>query len=101
MAPSRDLEGLPPSLAKERTELAWTRTVIAFAAVGGAILKANIAAGLTVIALALLIWGVVRAPGRRRRRVTRRQPRDTASRAGSTGDPRTASLPPRTRFSRD
>jgi uncharacterized membrane protein YidH (DUF202 family) len=64
MAPSRDLEGLPPSLAKERTELAWTRTVIAFAAVGGAILKANIAAGLTVIALALLIWGVGRAlPG--------------------------------------
>jgi hypothetical protein len=76
MAPPRDLEGLPPGLARERTELAWSRTVIAFAAVGGAILKTSIAAGLTVIALGVLIGGVARilpgpgtsgaAPGRLR-----------------------------------
>jgi uncharacterized membrane protein YidH (DUF202 family) len=66
MAPPRDLEGLPPGLAKERTELAWSRTVFAFAAMGGVILKTSIAAGLTVITLGVLIWGVGRllpAPG--------------------------------------
>jgi uncharacterized membrane protein YidH (DUF202 family) len=60
MAPPRDLEGLPPGLARERTALAWNRTVIAFAALGGVILKTSIAAGLTVIALGVLIWGVGR-----------------------------------------
>ena len=59
-APPRDLEGLPPGLARERTSLAWSRTVIAFAAVGGAILKTSITAGVIVIALGVLIWGLVR-----------------------------------------
>jgi uncharacterized membrane protein YidH (DUF202 family) len=58
--PPRDLDGLPPGLAKERTDLAWSRTVIAFAAVGGAMLKTSIAAGLTVIVLGVLIWGILR-----------------------------------------
>lgn len=51
-----DLEDLAPGLARERTELAWTRTAIAFAAVGGVILKTSIAAGLTVVATSILIW---------------------------------------------
>ena len=51
-----DLEDLAPGLARERTELAWTRTAIAFAAVGGVILKSSIAAGLTVVAMSILIW---------------------------------------------
>ena len=51
-----DLEELAPGLARERTELAWTRTAIAFAAVGGVILKTSIAAGLTVVAMSVLIW---------------------------------------------
>jgi uncharacterized membrane protein YidH (DUF202 family) len=49
-----------PGQARARTELAWSRTAIAFAAVGGAILKTNVAAGLTVLAMSLLIWLVRR-----------------------------------------
>lgn len=51
---------LNPGLARERTHLAWTRTAISFAAVGGAILRTNITAGLTVLALSLLVWGLRR-----------------------------------------
>jgi uncharacterized membrane protein YidH (DUF202 family) len=60
MALPDDVEDLDPGLARERTELAWIRTAIAFAAVGGAILKTSVAAGLTVIALSTLIWGLPR-----------------------------------------
>ncbi len=56
MAPPDDPEEIHPGLAEERTELAWTRTAISFAAVGGAILKSNIAAGLIVVAISPLIW---------------------------------------------
>jgi uncharacterized membrane protein YidH (DUF202 family) len=45
-----------PGLAAERTELAWTRTAISFAAVGGALLKNHSPAGIGVLALSLLIW---------------------------------------------
>lgn len=56
MTPSDDPEDVDPSLTRERTRLAWTRTAIAFAAVGGAVLKTNIAAGAIVLTLAPLIW---------------------------------------------
>jgi hypothetical protein len=49
-----------PGLARERTRLAWSRTVIAFAAVGGALLKTDIAAGAIVVAMAVLLWVLVR-----------------------------------------
>jgi uncharacterized membrane protein YidH (DUF202 family) len=55
-----------PGLARERTDLAWTRTAIAFAATGAAILKNHLAAGLVVLGLAVVIWGLRRmlpAPG--------------------------------------
>jgi uncharacterized membrane protein YidH (DUF202 family) len=45
-----------PGLAGERTRLAWTRTAIAFAAVGAAILKSRVAAGVAVIALGGVVW---------------------------------------------
>jgi uncharacterized membrane protein YidH (DUF202 family) len=60
MAPPDDPEEIHPGLARERTELAWTRTAIAFAAVGGAILKSNLAAGLIVVAISPLIWWLSR-----------------------------------------
>ncbi|HBW19050.1 MAG: DUF202 domain-containing protein [Streptosporangiaceae bacterium] len=60
MKPPEDLEDLDPGQARERTGLAWTRTAIGFAAVGGAILKTSIAAGLAVLALSLVIWGLSR-----------------------------------------
>ena len=56
MAHSDDPEDVDPHQARERTKLAWTRTAIAFAAVGGAVLKTNIIAGAVVLALAPLIW---------------------------------------------
>jgi uncharacterized membrane protein YidH (DUF202 family) len=37
--PADDIEYAGPGLARERTELAWTRTAIAFAALGAAILR--------------------------------------------------------------
>jgi uncharacterized membrane protein YidH (DUF202 family) len=52
---SDDWEDVDPGLARRRTQLAWVRTAIAFAAVGGAVLKTNIAAGATVLALAPVI----------------------------------------------
>ena len=55
---------MPPSLARERTQLAWSRTVVAFAAVGGALLKDNVAAGLTVVGMGVLIWLLCRVFGR-------------------------------------
>jgi uncharacterized membrane protein YidH (DUF202 family) len=43
-------------LAQERTSLAWTRTAIAFAALGGVVLKKNVVTGLIIVALAPVIW---------------------------------------------
>ena len=52
LAPARAAEDFDPGLARERTRLAWTRTAIAFAAVGAALLKSHLVAGLTVLGLA-------------------------------------------------
>jgi uncharacterized membrane protein YidH (DUF202 family) len=43
-----------------RTRLAWTRTAVAFAAIGGAMLKLSPVAGLVVLVLSLPIWAVAR-----------------------------------------
>lgn len=45
-----------PGLARERTALAWTRTALSFAAVGGVVLKREIIAGLILLALAPAIY---------------------------------------------
>jgi uncharacterized membrane protein YidH (DUF202 family) len=52
----REPEELAPGLARERTSLAWTRTAIAFAALGGAVLKVNVVTGLIILAIAPLVW---------------------------------------------
>jgi uncharacterized membrane protein YidH (DUF202 family) len=49
-----------PGLSRERTDLAWTRTAIAFAATGAAVLKNHLIAGLIVLSLGLVTWGVSR-----------------------------------------
>jgi hypothetical protein len=36
--------------------MAWTRTAMAFAAVGGAILKRNVPIGVAVLAMSPLVW---------------------------------------------
>jgi uncharacterized membrane protein YidH (DUF202 family) len=43
-------------LAYERTVLAWTRTALSFAAVGGVIVKTHVVTGLVVVALAPVVW---------------------------------------------
>jgi uncharacterized membrane protein YidH (DUF202 family) len=53
-------------LARERTSLSWTRTAISFAALGGTVLKENLATGLIILAVAPVVWQlgrVSRGPG--------------------------------------
>jgi uncharacterized membrane protein YidH (DUF202 family) len=56
MIPHEDMEDPDPGLARQRTELAWTRTAISFAAVGGFVLKSHPYAGIPIVALGALIW---------------------------------------------
>ena len=59
-----EIEHRDPGLAGERTSLAWTRTALSVAAVGGAILKRDIAVGVAVLATSPLIWALGRLPDR-------------------------------------
>jgi uncharacterized membrane protein YidH (DUF202 family) len=61
--PGDDPEERDPGLAHERTSLAWTRTALSFAAVGGVVLKANVATGLIILAIAPVIWRLGRVAG--------------------------------------
>jgi uncharacterized membrane protein YidH (DUF202 family) len=67
-ADSDDLEERDPGLAAERTSLAWTRTAISFAALGGVVLKVSVATGVVILLLAPAVWRLGRlrgpAPGR-------------------------------------
>lgn len=66
MTPGPDIEERDPGLARERTTLAWTRTAISVAALGGAMLKTNPPAGVVVLAMSALVWGIGRPPRRGR-----------------------------------
>ena len=61
--PADDIEYADPGLAREWTELAWTRTAIAFAALGAAILKFRPVIGLPVLVLSAVVWRLGRLPG--------------------------------------
>jgi len=56
MTPADDIEDTDPGLARQRTELAWARTAISFAALGGVILKNHPYEGIPVLILSALIW---------------------------------------------
>ena len=60
-----------PGLARARTGLAWLRTAIAFAAIGGVILKRDVPAGLVVLVLAGVVWVTGRLAGSAGRILTR------------------------------
>ena len=74
--PGQDAPGPPgqddqrdPGLAHERTALAWTRTAISFAAVGGVVLKRAVAPGLILLALAPAIYLLGRLAYRRQEKL--------------------------------
>jgi len=54
--PGDDPEERDPGLARERTSLAWLRTALSFAALGGVVLKVNLLTGLLVLAVAPVVW---------------------------------------------
>ncbi len=54
--PSDDIEDRDAGLARERTDLAWTRTAISFIALGTAMLHTNTIAGALVIAAGAAVW---------------------------------------------
>ncbi len=56
MAPARPQS--PVLDPANRTKLAWTRTAIAFAAIGGLMLRLSPVAGLVVLVLSVPIWAV-------------------------------------------
>lgn len=57
-----DIEDGDPGLTVARTELAWTRTAISFAAVGVALLRNHPLVGTPVLALSLGVWELGRLP---------------------------------------
>ena len=63
-----DDEDGDPGLARARTSMAWTRTALSFAAVGGVVLKKDLIPGLLILAAVPVIWQVGRLahhlPGR-------------------------------------
>jgi uncharacterized membrane protein YidH (DUF202 family) len=56
-------DGRPPDpgLARERTSLAWTRSAIAFAAIGAAITKTRPLVGAPLLAFSAVIWIIGRS----------------------------------------
>jgi uncharacterized membrane protein YidH (DUF202 family) len=61
-AAPQDIEDADPGLARARTELAWTRSSISFAALGLAIVKFRPAAGVPILVFSLVIWSVGHLP---------------------------------------
>jgi uncharacterized membrane protein YidH (DUF202 family) len=77
--PPDDIEDRDPGLARERTDLAWTRTAISFAALGAAMLHISAVAGMLVLGIAVAVWGLGQLsaqglrPGGHPRRLTPRR----------------------------
>src|ERR1700743_1157027 len=67
--PPADIEEADPGLARARTSLAWTRTALSFAAVGGVVLKRDIIPGLIILATVPVIWWLGRLTYPRRGRL--------------------------------
>jgi uncharacterized membrane protein YidH (DUF202 family) len=69
-----ETEDIDPGLVRARTRLAWVRTAVSFAAVGGAIVKTDPVAGSAVLALGAAVW-VTSVLLRRRQRAGNGDPR--------------------------
>lgn len=55
-APTDDWEDADPGLAAERTDMAWTRSSLAFAAVGIAILRLRPGLGIPILGFSVVVW---------------------------------------------
>jgi len=64
--PADDIEDVDPALARERTDLSWTRTAISFAAVGVTILKLRPVVGAPIMIFSAVIWAIGRLARPRR-----------------------------------
>ena len=65
VVPADDIEDADPVLARERTDLAWTRSAISFLALGVAILKFRPVVGIPLLAFSAVVWLIGRpAPAR-------------------------------------
>jgi uncharacterized membrane protein YidH (DUF202 family) len=53
-----DIEDRDPGLARERTDLAWTRTAVSFAALGAAMLRSSTGTGALVMFVGAAVWGL-------------------------------------------
>jgi uncharacterized membrane protein YidH (DUF202 family) len=60
--PTEDLESADPALARERTDLAWTRSSIAFLGLGAALLKYRPVSAILVLAIGVAVWLVGHMP---------------------------------------
>ena len=75
IVPADDIEDADPVLARERTELAWTRSAISFLALGIAILKFRPVVGIPLLAFSGVVWLIGRTspardqPGTASRRI--------------------------------
>jgi uncharacterized membrane protein YidH (DUF202 family) len=60
----RGTPGIDERLAADRTKMAWTRTALAFGAVGGIILRTSVVPGIVVLATSPLIYvlGILARP---------------------------------------
>ena len=67
--PPGDIEEADPGLVRARTSLAWTRTALSFAAVGGVVLKKELIPGLIILATVPVIWQLGRLTHHRRGRL--------------------------------
>ncbi len=67
--PPGDIEEAAPGLARARTSLAWTRTALSFAAVGGVLLKKELIPGLIILVTVPVIWQLGRLAHHRRGRL--------------------------------
>jgi uncharacterized membrane protein YidH (DUF202 family) len=69
--PDDDPVDADPGSARERTNLAWTRSAISFAALGALLLKSRPAFGIPLLIFSIAIWEAGHVP--RKRGVARRR----------------------------